>query len=321
MLLDQVRNTCNKFNLMPPHARVVVGVSGGPDSLALLYALKTLAGEYGFTLYAAHLDHMLRKNSAQDANFVKKTCEAIGIPLTVKKIDINRLARRGSVEEVARNHRLDFLVQTAKKYNARIIALGHNLDDQAETVIMRLMRGTGLYGLSAILPKRSIKGRTIIRPLIETKRKDIEAFLRRRGIKPRIDESNLTTVYLRNRLRLHLLPLLEKKYNKNIKTVLSHTARCVADDYDYLVTQGQKTLNSLGTRLLLEKLTGLHPAMRRLVLRLNFQRLKGDMRTLEYRHILELEDLLFNRPARSIVDLPGNISVIKDRTHIRFYKR
>jgi len=321
MLSDQIRQTIKKFGLISPNDRIIVGLSGGPDSVALLYLLIGLTGEFNLSLHIAHVDHMLRNGSSRDARFVRALGKDLGIPVTVKRIDIRRIAGRGSIEETARNQRLAFFFQTAKKIKAQKIALGHNLDDQSETVLMRLLRGSGLYGLSGILPKRDFKGYTIIRPLIETTRKQIDSFLKRKHITPRIDESNLQDVYLRNRLRHHLLPLLELKYNKNIKSILSNTAHSAANDYDYLITAARRAAAVLGDKISFKKFKALHPSMQNLVLRINFQRLKGDTRTLSYRHIQELEDLLLNRPPDSIVDLPSGISAIKKKTYLRFYLR
>ncbi len=321
MLLQHVRASIRQSNLIAVGDRIIVGVSGGPDSLTLLLMLKALACEYKLTLHAAHLDHMIRKASAQDANFVKRFCDRLKVPLTIKKIDVKRLAQRRSIEEVAREQRFKFFCSLAKKYGANKIALGHNLDDQAETVLMRLLRGSGLSGLSGITAQRVINGYTFIRPLINIRRKDIETYLRRRHIRARIDESNLEDAYLRNRIRHRLLPFIEKNYNNNIKQVLCNTALAAADDYDYLSQEARKAASASGTAPPIKKLTRMHPAIRRMVLRINFKRLKGDTRALEFRHIHELEALLFNRPVRSIVDLPRNISVIKTKNALRFYKR
>jgi tRNA(Ile)-lysidine synthase len=322
MFIDQVKTTIKKYALLEKNDRVVLGVSGGPDSLTLLYALHSLAREFNLTLHVVHVDHKLRKNSQLDAEFVKKICISLGIPATVKKVDIRRLALKGSIEEIAREQRMSVLFEACRKIKAHTIALGHNLDDQAETVLMRLLRGSGLYGLSGILPKRLMdNGYTLIRPLIEIRRKDIEAYLKRKKIKPRIDESNFQDIYLRNRIRLHLLPLLEKKYNRNIRDILCTTAHVAAHDYDLLLRQAQRVLRDLGARIPIIKFKLLHPSMQKLVLRLNFQRLKGNTRTLSYRHIEELEDLVSNRPINSIVDLPSGISVVKKKSFLQFYLR
>ena len=148
--------------------------------------------------------------SAKDREFVEKICRKLGLPVTSAAINIKEIAGKGSLEEICRNARLGFCFKTAQRVKADKIALGHNLDDQAETVLMRLMRGSGLYGLSGILPKKELYGFTIIRPLIEVKRREIEAFLKRKNIRPRIDPSNSQDIFLRNKIRNDLLPLLEE---------------------------------------------------------------------------------------------------------------
>lgn len=322
MILEKVRTTIEKYHLIGKGNKIVVGVSGGPDSVALLYLLARLKKELGVSLHIAHLNHMLRKDAQRDKEFVEKLSLRLNIPITAGQINVRQAAKSGSLEEIARNARLGFFFKVAKDIKAGKIALGHNLDDQAETVLMRILRGAGLCGLSGILPKRKISGYEIIRPLIEVRRKEIAAFLKRNKIKPRIDTSNLKDIYFRNKIRNRLLPLLEKEYNKNIKTVLSNTAESVGYDYDYLNKSATRALKRLGdVRLNLKQLLRLHPAILKMVLRLRIQRLKGDTRRITFRHIKEIEDLILNRPINSIVDLPKGISVIKKKAFLFFYQR
>ncbi len=321
MIIDKVKNTINKFSLLSTNDKVVVGVSGGPDSVALLYLLNTLKKEFRCTLHIAHLDHMLRKDSSKDAEFVKKLAQKLKIAATFAKINVKELAKKGSLEEVARNARLNFFFKVARRIKAKKIALGHTQDDQSETVLMRILRGTGLYGLSAILPKRDIAGFKIIRPLIGVRRKEIEAFLKRRNIKSLIDKTNLEDVYFRNRIRHKLLPLLEKNYNRNITKILSNMAEVVAYDYDYLSRQATVALKRLGSRINLKKFLRLHPAIQRLLLRMAVAKIKGDMRRITFQHIREIEELVINRPVNSIVDLPQGVSVIKKKKSLLFYRR
>jgi tRNA(Ile)-lysidine synthase len=298
-----------------------VGVSAGPDSVALLYLLNSLKKELNLRLHIAHLDHKLRKDSYKDRIFVEKLAQKLKMPITTKEIDIRAKAQKGSLEEIARNARLGFLFGVAKNIKAKKVALGHNLDDQAETVLMRILRGTGLYGLSGILPKRKFAGYQIIRPLIETRRKDIEAYLKRRKIKPRIDYSNLEDIYFRNKIRNRLLPLLEKEYNKNIKELLSNMAQSLGYDYDYLIHAAKRLMKQNKTRLNLKKIMKLHPAIRRLLFRLAITKVKQDTRRITFQHIREIEDLLFNRPLNSIVDLPKGVSVAKNKKSLSFYSK
>ena len=299
----------------------MIGVSGGPDSLALLYLLNSYKKDFRLSLHIAHLDHQLRSNSFRDKEFVENLAHKLNLPVTCAKINRRALSAKGSLEEIARNLRLGFLCKVAKKIKADKIALGHNLDDQAETILMRILRGTGLLGLSGILPKREISGCEVIRPLIETKRKEIERYLKKKKIKACIDRSNFQDIYFRNRIRNQLLPLLEKKYNKNIKIVLSSLANIASYDYDYLIQAALRKLNKPRKSIKLERYLSLHPAMQRLVLRLNIARLKGDTRRITFKHIQELEDLISNRPLNSIVDLPKGVSVVKKKNSLSFYRR
>jgi tRNA(Ile)-lysidine synthase len=321
MVLDRVKDTIKRYHLIKKNDKIVVGVSGGPDSVALLYLLNSLKKELNLSLHIAHLDHMLRRASYKDSLFVEKLANRLKIPLTMTRINIGKLPQRGSLEQTARNARLGFLINVAKKIKAKKIALGHNLDDQAETVLMRIIRGTGLYGLSAILPKRKILKIEIIRPLIEIKRSEIEMFLKRKKVKPCIDASNLQDIYFRNKIRNKLLPLLERDYNKNIKKVLSSMAESVACDYDYLNLTTLRVMKHRVKKINLAKFSKLHPAIQRLILRQNIARLKGDTRRVTFQHIREIEDLILNRPANSVVDLPKGISVLKKKTCLIFYKR
>jgi tRNA(Ile)-lysidine synthase len=323
MFLKKVKNTIQKYNLITKNDTILVGVSGGPDSVTLLYLLNSLKKEYGLGLHIAHLDHMMRKNSYKDAEFVRNLAEKLKIPISCGRVNIKAIAKKGSIEEIARNARLAFFFKTAREIKTKKIALGHNFDDQAETVIMRILRGVGLYGLGGILAKKNISGFEIIRPLIKTKRKEIEAFLKRRGIKPRIDASNKNDIYFRNKIRLKLLPLLEKEYSFNIKEILSNLAESSCYDYEYLFKLANRKISQscLGNRINLKKFLKLHPAMQRLILRLSIAKIKGNMRRINFQHIKEIEDSIINRPINSIVDLPHGISVVKKADSILFYRR
>lgn len=321
MISDRVKNTIKRYNLIDKNDKIVVGVSGGPDSVALLYLLNSLKKELKISLHIAHLDHVLRKNSFKDKEFVEGLAKRLRLPITCAQINVKELAKRGSLEEIARNARLGFLFRVAKGIKATKIALGHNLDDQAETVLMRILRGTGLYGLSGILPKRNIFGYQIIRPLIEIRRKEIDSYLKKKRIRPHIDTSNLEDIYFRNKIRNKLLPLLERDYNKNIKEILINMADTVGYDYDCLSRIANKSIKKSDKKINLRKFLKLHPAIQRLVLRLMIARIKGDTRRITFQHIREIRDLIFNRPLNSVVDLPKAIAVVKKKRYLCFYLR
>jgi len=333
-LIKKVREAVNRYSLLSKNDSVVIGVSGGPDSLALLFALNSLKKEFKLNLQVAHFDHQIRKDSYRDREFVEALAQRLALPFISGAINIRRLAKTGSIEEIARQERLKFLFDVARRVNSDKIALGHNQDDQAETVLMRLIRGAGLYGLASILPKRKIANFMIIRPLIETPRKEIESYLKRRRVKPRIDSTNLDIVYFRNRVRNRLIPELAKSYNSNIKEVLANLAQTAACDYDYLEKCARRALKGLkkpltkkgvkiksGMGLDLNKLSKLHPAIERLVLRLSILQIKGTTRRLSFKHIKEIEDLILCRPINSVVDLPQGVSVRKDKKYLFIYQR
>lgn len=320
-MLKQVKKTIREYRLINKGDKLVLGVSGGPDSVALLLALDSLKKELSLKLHVAHLDHKLRKDSRSDAEFVRRLAEKLGIPVTISGINIRALSSKGSIEEIARNARLGFLFGICRKIKADKLVLGHNLDDQAETVLMRILRGAGLYGLSGILPRRNIAGYAVIRPLIEVRRKEIEAFLKKRRIKACSDISNTQDIYFRNKIRNKLLPLLEKGYNKNIKEILANMGQNLGSDYDYMDKAAERAAGRFKVKIPLSKLLKMHPAIQRLIFRHCMLRLKGDMRRLTFQHSREIEDLLLNRPLNSIVDLPKGVSVIKKKGHLLFYHR
>ncbi len=319
--MDKFLETINNYSLIQKGDKVLVAVSGGPDSLALLLKLASLKSKLSLTLHIAHLDHGLRKDSKLDALFVKGWGQKLKLPVTLKQLADQQVKARGSLEEFFREERLKFFIQTAKKIKADKIALGHNLDDQAETVLMRLIRGTGLSGLSGISAKRVIRGAVFIRPFLETTRSQIDKFLRNRGIKPRIDSTNQEDIFLRNKIRHHLIPLLKAKYNINILNVLANLAQSVSYDYEYLDQVARRSLKGNPLRLNLKKITKLHPAILRLKLRQSISCVQGDTRRISFQHIKELEDLIFARPSGSIVDLPKGICAQKSRHTLLFFKR
>lgn len=321
MILDKIKNTIGRYNLINRNDKIVLGVSGGPDSVALTLLLNSFKKELNLDLHIAHLDHMLRKDSSGDREFVEGLAHKLKLPVSSAQINVGQLARRGSLEEIARNARLEFLFKVAKDKKINKIALGHNLDDQAETVLMRILRGTGLQGLYGILPKIEIGGFQIIRPLIEVRRKDIEKFLKKRKAKARIDTTNFKDIYFRNKIRNRLIPLLEREYNKNIKGVLSNMAENIGYDYDYLTKAASRAKIGVNTKINLDKFLKLHTSIRRLRLRMAIAKLKGNTRRITFQHIKELEDLSANRPLGSIVDLPKGISVIKMKKYLSFYRR
>jgi tRNA(Ile)-lysidine synthase len=234
MLLATIQETIRKYSLLTSGDRVVVAVSGGPDSVCLLDVLQTFTKQLQLSLHVAHLDHMFRgEESAAEARFVAGLAKELGIPATVEKIDVPAYCReRGMPAQAgAREVRYGFLSRVAAEVNADRIATGHTATDQAETFLLRLIRGAGVSGLSGIPPKRG----NIIRPLIEVTREDVLEHLRARGVASVSDPSNRKPVYTRNRIRLDILPVL-KQFNPRIVETLASEADLLRDEDEAVET-------------------------------------------------------------------------------------
>ncbi len=226
-LLSEIQSTLQKYRMLSRGERVLVACSGGADSVALFHLLKELAPRLGLRLHLLHFDHALRRESGGDLTFVKKRARQFRIPFHGgrRKISRGKVREDCSPEEGAREVRYQFFESTAKKTGIRKVALAHHADDQAETVLMRVIQGTGLRGLQGIRPVIRQKGVTYIRPLMGVSRAALRAFLKRKGISFREDRTNRSSRFLRNRVRRELLPLLEKKFNPQVRRALSRLAQ------------------------------------------------------------------------------------------------
>jgi tRNA(Ile)-lysidine synthase len=280
MLIAKVKETIKKYRMLDRGDKVVVAVSGGPDSVCLLSVLHALANDLELTLHVAHLDHRFRlAESAADALFVAGLAKDLGIAATSESRDVPAYcAERGlSAQAGAREVRYAFLQQCAKAAGARRIAVGHTANDQAETLLMRLVRGAGISGLSAIPPVRE----NIIRPLIGTTRNEVLAYLREQGIDFRTDPSNEKPLYTRNRVRHEMLPVLER-FNPRIIETLAAEAVLLRDENEaveaMLPATLQKILSTKGeaVRIGREEFGRLLPALRRRVLRRALELVAGD---------------------------------------------
>ncbi len=297
---------------------VVVAVSGGPDSTALLEILFSLRTRYGIKLFVAHLNHMWRgKEANRDMDFASEQAERLGLPFVHAQKRVPEFARRArlSSEEASRYIRYKFLKRAASQEKANKVALGHTSDDQAETILMRLLRGAGCRGLSGMLPVRALgEGVSLIRPLLDVSRAEVEVYLKQRNITPRQDQTNKETAFLRNRIRHELLPYLSQ-YNPLIKENLIRLSRLLREEEQYMDEEAKVRLpESLNlekgrVRINLEKLLSYPSPLRKRIVRYALEYIKGNLRAVAYKHWEEINELLSRKVTGSRASMPDGIVV------------
>lgn len=300
---------------------VLVAVSGGADSLALLYGLHALHSQLDCQLHVAHLNHCLRPDADADADFVQQHASHLELPCTIQSTDVPRLVKQWklSVETAARKARYQFYEEVCKQIGATKVALGHHQDDTAETVLMNLIRGSGSSGLKGITPVRDLR---FIRPLSGFTRRQIDTFLASKGLVPRQDSTNTDTRYLRNRIRHELIPRLENDYNPNIKVGLSRTADVLGAESEYLDTVAQEALETCRIRdpdtvkalatlesvvLNREKFQQFHIAVQRRVLRLSFFEMLESLGDLYFSHCEAMLSLIEGSAPNAALALPNGL--------------
>jgi len=246
ILVEAVKETILKHNLIDKGDSVLLGVSGGPDSLAMLYILNELKSPLNFKISVATFDHGLRKESTNEVDFVKSIASNLGVTFFTKRGEVRKTAKNKSmsIQEAARTERLSFLFELKNNESFTKIALAHTMDDQIETIILHLLKGTGTAGLVGIKPK-SFGG--IIHPLLEIRKKDILSFLNENNLTFVQDKTNLDTMYERNKIRLQLLPLIES-FNPSFKNNLISTSIILQDEDDYLERLSSKDLEFIKTK-------------------------------------------------------------------------
>mgnify|MGYP005835735917 CR=1 FL=1 len=331
-LSERLWQAIRGLHLLKPDSTVVVGCSGGPDSVALVFLLRDLSAKHrmGLRLHLAHLHHMIRGAEAdEDQRFVEALAERLAVPYDVGRENVPELSRqrKRSVEEVGRQARYEFLRHVADRVGARTVAVGHTADDQAETVLAHLLRGCGLQGLRGMAVRRPLGGPAVelVRPLLFVTRKQIEEYLEVCKETCRIDATNETLDYRRNRIRHELLPLLEAHYNSNIRRVLVRLSHVAGEAHEYLESKAAESLQDVtvpevsgGLVIHCERLLELNPAMQRQVLRRALAHLQGYNRLLSAAHIDEL--LRFARESASgrVLELPGGLTVLKEYQNLKF---
>ena len=299
---EKILDTIKKYNLIKQNDKIVIGVSGGPDSICLLNALKSILEkkQIKFELYVAHINHGIRKEADEDEEYVRDYCKKNGIECFAKKVNIQEMAnkQKKGTEEMGREVRYQFFNEVLKNINGNKIATAHTKNDNVETVLMNIIRGTGIDGLSGIEP---IRDGMYIRPLIECKRTEIEEYCAKNHLNPRIDKTNLENTYTRNKVRNMLIPYIEKEFNPNILNSinrLSQIAQMENNYFDNLVETCYKELkieqNEKEIVLDLKKFNFQEEVIKNKIIRYTIKELLGTCQGIEKIHIKDIIKLCSN---------------------------
>lgn len=313
----QVRKTIQNHNMLTPGEHVLVAVSGGADSVALLLCLHKLAPELHLSLTTAHLNHRIRGLEGDaDEDFVRRMSADLQLPLFSEIIEVKQkaAAAKQNLEELARQTRYGFLHRIAQRVGAQKIAVGHNLNDQAETILFRFIRGSGIEGLSSIHP---VVEKLIIRPLFECSRDSILEYLKQKGASHREDSSNKDLQHTRNRIRRELLPYLEEHFNPQLVSTLSREALLAREAWSFIESQANQAFENLHCRRSDEsilfspkRLLELHPALQKQVLRQALKECMGSLRGVTSRHIESILSLCRTDHSGDQIRLPhGRVAI------------
>ena len=232
---DRVLKTIKKNRLIVNGDKIVLGVSGGPDSISMLNILRELKeeGTLQFNMVVAHINHMIREEAIEDEKYVEDYCKKNGIECYVKRINVIEYAQNNKIgtEEAGRKARYDFFDEIAQKTNANKIAIAHNKNDKIETIIMHILRGSGLSGLKGIEP---IRNNRYIRPLIDCERQEIEDYCEKEKLNPRIDKTNFENNYTRNKIRNIVIPYIKEEFNPNIIETINRLSEVITAEENYM---------------------------------------------------------------------------------------
>lgn len=316
------------INLIQDGDKIVLGVSGGPDSMCMLDMMRELKEEknINFEIYVAHVNHMIREEAIDDEKYVQNYCLKHNIEFFVKRADVQKIAndKKIGTEEAGRKVRYDFFEEVLQKTGSNKIAIAHNKNDKIETIIMHLLRGSGLSGLKGI---DAIRDNKYIRPLIECERQEIEQYCEDRKLQPRIDKTNFENEYTRNKIRNIVIPYIKKEFNPNIIQTLSRLSEVATDESNYIDLQTQKIYNKLliekSDKQIILKLKEFNQQenviQKRLVLK-TIKELNGSTDRIEKIHIEDIIKLCTNNVGNKYLTPNKNLKVLVKDKKIFFIK-
>ncbi len=327
-LLSQVLNTIKKYNLIQNGDKLVLGVSGGPDSICMLDILNNIRNDNKFDLnyeiVVAHINHMIREEAKEDEIFVKNFCEKINVKFYSKSIDVQKIANNNRIgtEEAGRKVRYDFFDEILQNTNSNKIAVAHNKNDKVETIIMNILRGSGIVGLRGIEP---IKNNKYIRPLIDCERDDIEEYCKSNNIEPRIDKTNFENIYSRNKTRNVVIPYIKQEFNPNIIQTIDRLSDLVKEEDNYLQMEVEKKYKELIIQesskefiLDLKKFNQQEKVIKSRILLYTISRLLGSTKGIERIHIEDIIKLCSNNIGNKYLTPNKNIKILIKNHNIYF---
>ncbi len=323
---DKILDTIKKYNLIQNEDKIVIGVSGGPDSMCLLNALESILRNKKLNYYicVAHINHGIRKEADEDEEYVKKYCREKNIECFVKKVDLNKASKdnKKGLEEMGREIRYQFFNEILKKVNANKIATAHTKNDNVETVLMNFIRGTGISGLRGIEPLRD---GIYIRPLIECNRNEIENYCKSEGLNPKIDKTNLENVYTRNKIRNLLIPYIEKEFNPNIIETTNRLSILASKENSYFENIVKQSYDELKLEqsekeivLDLKKFNAKEDVIKSKIVRYTIKELLGTCQGIEKIHVDDILKLCSNNIGNKFLIPNKNIKVLVKNKKIFF---
>lgn len=321
---QKVLNTIKKYKLIEDREKILLGVSGGPDSISMLDILKQIKQEekIKFEIVVAHINHQIREEAIEDEKYVQNYCEKNNIKCYVKRIDVIKYANNNKMgtEEAGRILRYNFFDEVMNLENANKIAIAHNKNDKAETIIMNAIRGTGLAGLKGIEPIRNNK---FIRPLIECERKEIEKYCEENKLEPRIDKTNFVNDCTRNKVRNIVIPYIKEEFNSNIIETMSRLSEVITETEEYLKKETEKVYNELKLEeknktiiLDLKKFNTKEIFMRKRILIYAISKVLGNVQNIEKVNIEDLIKLCQNNIGNKYLMPNKNIKVLINKGKI-----
>jgi tRNA(Ile)-lysidine synthase len=330
MMKSRFKDFINKNNLLDNCKSLLLGVSGGPDSLAMLNLFCNLSKELNIEIAAAHLDHNFRKESAAEADFVEKFVEKKGIKLFRKSENLPVIIKKKNIsaEAAARKIRFDFFRNIIEKYNYDGLALAHHRDDQAETILLNLFRGTGLKGLSGIQAKVVIQKLNVIHPMLSFSKKEILNYCQKHKLEPCFDSSNEQSIYSRNIIRNEIFPIVENKINDKAREVISRNSKIIAAENEFLEKLTIQKYEEIfkeknDDRIIIDfdKLKKINQVLQRRLYRFIYNKLNDNLDDLYFDHILEIEKLISNQQTGRGIDIASGIRVEISYSNLIFFKK